>query len=79
MRLRKVVYSAQKVCGQSLKIESENFVDVTHSQKRTFKGSKIARVQSVVENYQADKLDAKFDRLAERKRQREERRRRKGI
>jgi hypothetical protein len=67
-----------KVEQFGLVTESETSANVTHSQKRTFKGSKIARVQSVVENYQADKLDAKFDRLAERKRQREERRRRKG-
>jgi hypothetical protein len=79
MRLRKTVYSAQKVCGQSLKIESENFVDVTHSQKRTFKGSKIARVQSITENAQAERIDVKLSWEAQRKRRKEERQRRRGI
>ena len=79
MRLRKVVYSAQKVCGQSLKIESENFVDVSHSQKRTFKGSKIARVQSITENAQAERIDAKLAWDEQRRKRKEERQRRRGF
>jgi hypothetical protein len=79
MRLRKTIYSTQKVCGQSLKIESENFVDVTHSQKRTFKGSRIARVQGLVEEIQADKLDRKNERNEHRNKRKQERQRNKGL
>lgn len=49
---------------------------VEHSIKQTYKGSKLVRVNNIVESYQADKLDAKEQRRIERKEQRRQRRQR---
>jgi len=79
MRLRKVIYSAQKVCGQNLRIQTETETNVSHSQKRTFKGSKIARVQNIVQEFQADKLDRKNEWKEQRNKRKQERQRNKGL
>jgi hypothetical protein len=73
MRLR------TKVEQFGLVTESETSANVTHSQKRTFKGAKIARVQSITESAQAERIDAKLSWEAQRKRRKEERQRRRGI
>jgi len=59
--------------------ESETNAKVSHSQKRTFKGSKIARVQNIVQEFQADKLDRKNEWQEQRNKRKQERQRNKGL
>ena len=73
MRLR------TKIEQFGLVTESETSANVTHSQKRTFKGSKIARVQSITESAQAERIDAKLAWDEQRRKRKEERQRRRGI
>ena len=70
MRLRTRTQSLGFIC------ESVTETNVSHSVKKTYKGSKIARVQNKVDDIQAGALD----RAEHWKRKKEERRnRRKGI
>lgn len=62
MKVQTIKYSKDKVFGtgklaRSVKTES---VNVEHNKKQSYKGSKLVRVQNVVEQTQAGSLDNKI-------------------